>query len=123
MKTVILFVIVCCIAFYIVHLHNEIDAQKRMLGWYRDKFRSHAGFSSPFGNYHVFTNDGGEHWYNVDENGMIAGRADPSLIEHLEAWDAIMKQVEKEGPLNLRSSQDVELLEAAGFLSISDIRR
>jgi len=81
----------------------------------QSRFDYRSGFLLSDGNYHLFTNDGGEHWYAIDEDRVIIGPADPGLLRHLAAWDAIIRQAEANGSLTLESSQDIELLEEAGF--------
>ncbi|GEM_PF-3112238 len=76
--------------------------------------------------------DGGKNWYAVEqtkESGMkILGPADkiyPGLLEHLYAFETLVKYVELNGPATLsgsRAKTDKAILDAAG-LTVQDKKK
>lgn len=81
------------------------------------------GFDNPILNYDLRSWDVGKNWYAVDLNFKtgelkIIGEAEkiyPGLIEHLSAWDAMTKYVQKNGPIKLTDPNGVKIMEKAGF--------
>jgi hypothetical protein len=98
---------------------------KRNLDYYQTNYLWKTGGTiMPNGhiiNYQLRSFDAGRHWYAVDtknDNFIILGEANtvyPGLMEHLDAWDRIVKYAVQNGPINLSTPDGVKLLQSAGF--------
>ena len=93
--------------------------ERKVIQWYRTTYLQKQGWSKGFGNYDLRSLDGGKTWWEVERgpNGEvnIKGPANPDLLRHLDGWDALVAHVERHGPLDLSSAQDLSLLTGAGF--------
>jgi len=80
------------------------------------------GFDNPIINYNLRSWDGGKHWYATEYDDdwgiIILGPVDtiyPGLLEHLNGWDRLTNHVMENGPINFTNTDDIEILEGAGF--------
>lgn len=105
----------------------EYKRDQRSLTYYNETFLRKQGVTLLYGdgktpyNYCLWSMDGGKTWYEVDEKDdkfRIIREADPKLISTLEGVDALIRHVEKHGPLTLtgnRAAGDLKLLQDSGF--------
>jgi hypothetical protein len=121
-------IITFCLAIGTWNLHVDNQRMKHSLDYYDANYlRKQGGTTSWPGskggwvNYDLRSFDAGKHWYVVTNNGdgfVIVGEAEkiyPGLIDNLDAWDAIVNYAQSNGPISLNNSQQVQLMERAGF--------
>lgn len=107
---------------------TKVNRMERDLNYYTNTYKVKQGSTSlwegskgAFLNYELRSFDGGRNWYVVRRDGdnvYIQGNVEnvyPGLLKHLTAMDALYNQVEKNGPLNLANSKDIDLLKNVGF--------
>lgn len=103
---------------YTVLLYETISEPKTQLSEYEERYLHQSGWSLFIDDeYHLFSNDGGQHWYAIIDN-VIVGEADeiyPGLVKHLQSVDDLIEYVEKNGPITLKSTEEFKLLEDNGF--------
>lgn len=105
---------------------QKINDLEKDLADYKTTYLSRSGWTAyqDYGSYQLQSLDGGRTWYAVEyqEDGVVKvlGNADslyPGLVENIEAFDALFKYVEENGPIGSRpiTSEDLKFLEDAGF--------
>lgn len=85
-------------------------------GW--NKIRDGKAF-----NYSLSSFDGGKNWYVVDKEKLfdeivILGNVEdiyPGLMERLDGFDNLSEHLSKNGPLDVTNSDDLKVLNKAGF--------
>lgn len=110
-----------------ITIHNLKEANQRLqrdLDVWHKNFKFRTGNAQGFGDYNLFSMDGGKTWYarKFHEDGTIsiAGPAEvifPGLLEHLQGMDALINYVKENGPIDLASptSEGISALTGAGF--------
>src|SRR6185436_208531 len=67
------------------------------LTWYRANYLRQQGFTVGFGQYELYSLDGGKNWFSVQRIGadgiQSIGPADPKLLAQLKAFDALIQKV------------------------------
>jgi hypothetical protein len=110
------------IAYLAAKLYNAKQSTKRLqrsLDYYRETYLHVAGWDRWDGNYRFVSLDGGKNWFNAestDDHGtIITGPADMDRLKAKMGMHALMDHVSKNGPLDLTSPSDFDLLGKAGF--------
>jgi len=104
----------------ILGLAAENQRLKKDLDYYRHTYLETSGTAMGFGDYHIASFDGGEHWYNVKYNKpgiMIEDSANPKLIAHIDGMQVLVDYATKNGPIGSKpiTQKDIKILEGAGF--------
>lgn len=123
-------VLIILLGVYYVSTGNKIDRLESDLEWYKKAIQTKQGWSQGFGSYKIVSFDGGDTWYNYEPNSdPEASRsngfhfltpADTVLVKHLKAWDALTNHVEKNGPLDLSTDEQLKIMEDVGFTIKAD---
>ncbi len=114
------FLAIGLIAGYLVKQEQDSGIRKDAQ-WYRSHVLYQSGVTRYNGtdlSYNLVSVDGGEHWAARDRDGSFMGDVEdkyPGLKEQLEAWDAIMKYVERSEPWDPSNETQMKLLRKAGI--------
>jgi hypothetical protein len=119
-------IIILCLATGCWNLHTDNVKMKSELDYYNTNYLSKIGGTSTWNGqmlvYNLRSFDAGKHWFAVTNSGdgfVVVGEAEklyPGLIDNLKAWDEIVKYTASNGPITLNNSQQVQLMERAGFV-------
>lgn len=122
MPVIIVLLLLACLALAIVitRQHRRNHRDRRDLKWYRKTYLTESGWNRDDGSYLLQSFDGGQNWFTLErqaDGGLIVlGPADPALLARIRATrELIMYYVEKNGPIDPSSPDDVEILKNAGF--------
>jgi hypothetical protein len=104
---------------WIVRRNNEAK-YLRTIRWYEDHYHVRQGVTTLNGNlidYHLVSIDDDQTWLVVKNDKVIGNAVNvyPGLLEHLAAWEAILAQAQKVGPLDPALPESQELFKKVGI--------
>jgi hypothetical protein len=116
----IMVIVILLLATELKGTREELKYTKTTLGWYENNYLTKNGCLASSGSYYFMSFDGGKNWWDAtrtDHQVIINGRADPKILDEINAWDALTDHVMKNGPIHVgnMSKEEEQMLGKTGI--------